>query len=134
MKELRKRVLIADDETDIRINLASLFHEHGWDTVEGKDGVEAVALAVTQQPDLVVLDVMMPGLDGFAAFQELRADHRTEHIPVLMLTGVNDFRLGACHDGDTMGRDLGVAPPQAFIEKPMEHSSFFRRVQEALCS
>lgn len=132
MEVLPKTVLIADDETVIRTNLSALFRQKGWDTVESRDGSEALALAVTRQPDLVVLDIMMPGVDGFEAFQGLRNDHRTGHIPVVMLTSVNDYQLGTRHDGDSVASDLGVTPPEGFVEKPMDASGFFRVVQQAV--
>lgn len=129
MENTSKTVLIAEDETAIRMNLAAQFQMRGWQTLEGKNGIEAVALTIRHAPDLVVLDVMMPGLDGFAAFQELQADHRTDHIPVIILSAVNDFQLGAHHCAKSIGVNLGTQPPADFIEKPLDTSSFFRRLE-----
>ena len=132
MEERTKRVVIAEDETAIRMNLAAHFSARGWEAIEGRNGIEAVALAVRAVPDLVVLDVMMPGLDGFAAFQELHSDHRTAHIPVMMLSAINDFDLGANHSPESMASALGTDPPAAFIDKPLDATAFFRRVDAIL--
>ena len=115
-----KKALVVDDDPEVR-SLVSLFLEgHGWETREGEDGDEAVALAVHDCPDVIILDLMMPQKDGFEAFKELREDMRTRHIPVVMLTAVNDFDLGEVHDAESIGRRLSVTPPEAFIPKPFD--------------
>ena len=115
-----KKALGVDDDPEVR-SLVSLFLEgHGWETREGEDGDEAVALAVHDCPDVIILDLMMPQKDGFEAFKELREDMRTRHIPVVMLTAVNDFDLGEVHDAESIGRRLSVTPPEAFIPKPFD--------------
>lgn len=115
-----KKALVVDDDPEVR-SLVSLFLEgHGWETREGEDGDEAVALAVQDCPDVIILDLMMPQKDGFEAFKELREDLRTRHIPVVMLTAVNDFDLGEVHDAESIGRRLSVTPPEAFIPKPFD--------------
>ena len=81
------RVLIVDDEEDVRdVARLSLGHVGGMDVIEASDGFQAVAKAADEQPDFVLLDVMMPGMDGPATFAALHADPRTAHIPVVFLT------------------------------------------------
>ncbi len=116
----KKKALIIDDDSMIRDVVSLLLEERGWDTVEGCDGDEVVDLALAESPDLVVLDVMMSNKSGFEALKELREDDNTTHIPVLMLTAVNDFELGNQHDAESIGYDLGVSPPEAFLEKPID--------------
>ena len=89
-----KTILIVDDDPDLRTALAGLLREAGWEVMEGKNGDEAVSLAAFHHPDVILMDVMMPVKDGFAAYKELREDHRTAHIPVVMLTAVNEHELG----------------------------------------
>lgn len=112
--------LVVDDQTDLRILVSTLLEQEGFDTIEGKDADEAVTLAVTEHPDLVVMDVMMPGKDGFEAYREIREDFRTSTIPVIMLTAINDHELGHHHSAETMSAHLGVPAPEAFIEKPLQ--------------
>ena len=84
---MTRRVLVVDDEPDIRaVARLSLERVGGWQVLEASSGHEGVAVAAEQQPDAVLLDVMMPGTDGPATFALLRGDARTEAIPVLLMT------------------------------------------------
>jgi CheY-like chemotaxis protein len=81
------KVLIIDDEDDIRrIARLSLVRVGGLDVIDARDGPTGVALAESDQPDVVLLDVMMPGLDGPATLAALRASDKTAGIPVVFLT------------------------------------------------
>ena len=80
-------VLLIDDEEDIRIvGRMSLEKVGGWDVLEASSGAEGIELAAAQSPDAILLDSMMPGMDGPATIQKLKADERTSGIPVLFLT------------------------------------------------
>jgi len=81
------RVLIIDDEADIRrVAHLSLARIGGMDVLDAASGVEGAAKAAAEAPDAILLDVMMPGLDGPATLHALRADPRTADIPVVFLT------------------------------------------------
>ena len=82
-----KRVLVVDDEADIR-DIARLALETigGWQVSVASSGTEALALAAAERPDAILLDVMMPGLDGLETFQKLQANPQTRDIPVVLLT------------------------------------------------
>jgi signal transduction histidine kinase len=79
-----ERVLVVDDNADMRDYLCHLLR--GWEVTAASDGLSALDIARAMPPHLIVTDVMMPGLDGFALLRELRSDPRTEAIPVLMLS------------------------------------------------
>jgi len=80
-------VLLVDDEDDIRlVARASLERLAGWEVLAASSGADGVAQARAEQPDAIVLDVMMPGMDGPATLAELRADPSTASIPVVFLT------------------------------------------------
>jgi CheY-like chemotaxis protein len=82
-----KRVLLIDDEADIReVAQLSLELVGQWDVVTASSGVEGVERALAEQPDAILLDVMMPNMDGAATFRHLRANPRTRDIPVVLLT------------------------------------------------
>ena len=82
-----RRVLLIDDEDDIReIAQLSLEMVAHWDVVAASSGAEGLARAATEQPDAILLDVMMPDLDGPATLGRLKADPQTRHIPVIFLT------------------------------------------------
>jgi CheY-like chemotaxis protein len=83
----RKRILVVDDEEHIReIAIATLELTCGWETLSAACGREAVDIATRERPDAVLLDVMMPDMDGPTAFLLLRANARTSDIPVIFLT------------------------------------------------
>jgi CheY-like chemotaxis protein len=82
-----RRVLLVDDEDDIRlVARASLERLAGWQVLAASSGREGIDVARAEQPDAIVLDVMMPGLDGPGTLVELRADPATADIPVVFLT------------------------------------------------
>ena len=81
------KVLLVDDEPDIRkIGEMSLRRVGGWDVVLASSGREAVALAASARPDVILLDVMMPDMDGPTALAELRARPATAEVPVIFIT------------------------------------------------
>lgn len=82
-----KRILVIDDEDDIR-EVAQLCLEMvgGWEVLTADSGSEGFVLAEAEQPDAILLDVMMPDMDGLATFQKLQASIATQHIPVILLT------------------------------------------------
>ena len=82
-----RHILLVDDEDDIReVAALSLETVGGWRVSSARDGSSGVAMACAERPDAILLDVMMPGLDGAATVQRLRADSRTRDIPVIFLT------------------------------------------------
>ncbi|MED6299047.1 MAG: response regulator, partial [Verrucomicrobiota bacterium] len=78
--------LIAEDESDIRQLISFNLERESIGTLLAKDGVEAFEIAKEKGPDLIILDLMLPRMDGFTVFKELRLDSRTKDIPVIMLT------------------------------------------------
>ncbi|AKJ01623.1 response regulator receiver domain-containing protein [Archangium gephyra] len=82
-----RKVLLVDDEDDIRtIGQLSLSRVGGWQTVLAASGAEAVTKAAAEQPDLILLDVMMPGMDGPTTLGQLRAQEATAKTPVIFMT------------------------------------------------
>jgi CheY-like chemotaxis protein len=84
---LPRKILIIDDEDDIReVAALSLESVAGWEVVTANSGAQGLARAVEHQPDAILLDVMMPGMDGPSTFRELSKNPATAKIPVLLLT------------------------------------------------
>ena len=81
-----KRILIADDEIYMVRLLEMTFKKGGYEVVSCRDGKEALATAVSAQPRLIVLDIMMPGLDGLGALRQLKENPATQGIPVIVLS------------------------------------------------
>lgn len=82
-----KKVLIIDDDPDIReVTQLSLEVSRDWQILTATSGQEGVEIAIAEQPHSILLDVMMPGLDGVATFRQLKQHPKTRHIPVIFLT------------------------------------------------
>ena len=82
----RPLILVADDEEDVRELVCMNLHQAGCETIEACNGLEANDLALQKHPSAVVLDVMMPGRDGYQVCQIMKDEETTKLIPVLMLT------------------------------------------------
>ena len=83
----QKHILLVDDEDDIReVAGISLEAVGGWQVSRASSGVEGIAMALAERPDAILLDVMMPGIDGPTTFKRLQDDPQTRGIPVILLT------------------------------------------------
>ena len=83
------KVLIADDEANVRELCRVVLEGEGFEVIEAKDATQAIALTREHQPDLVLLDWMMPGVDGMEALRVLKSSATTRDIPVVMLTALD---------------------------------------------
>jgi DNA-binding response OmpR family regulator len=119
------RILVVDDSPDVRLALATILEDAGHDVVEAEDGDQVFDLAVKESPDLVLLDVMMPRVNGFDALATLKADTRTSPIPVIMVTA-----KGRPEDM-AMARSLGAVE---YITKPWADGDVELRVDWALAA
>lgn len=112
----RRLVLVADDDADARQLLAHLLRRQGYEVVEASDGAEAVALVHARRPDLALLDVRMPGTDGFAALAALRSDPATRDLPVIMLTASPGTLADGRPEAERLGGVRLVAKPSSAEE------------------
>jgi two-component system, OmpR family, alkaline phosphatase synthesis response regulator PhoP len=109
---MSKTVVLVDDEDNVReVAQMSLELMAGWTVVAAHDGEEGIRRAIELRPDLILLDVMMPGLDGPSTFKRLQEDERTRDIPVIMLTA-----KAQTSERERLS-DLGVA---AVLTKPFD--------------
>ncbi len=114
------RILIVDDmPANTRLLQAKLVEEY-YQVEIAQDGFEALRLASSWQPDLVLLDVMMPGMDGYETCRRLKSDHATMHIPVVMVTALGD-PAERLH-----GLEVGA---DDFLTKPVEYDTLLARVR-----
>jgi len=123
------KALVVDDESDAREFVRAILEPEGWEVIEAEDGVVGVQKAKETQPDLAVLDVEMPNMNGFEVFTELIKLPETADTKIIMLTGVAD-KLGMRFSADDMGNFLG-REPDAYVEKPTQRKPFARRVWSA---
>ena len=85
---MTKRILVVEDEPVILKFLCDLFQQVGYEVLCAGDGAQAVVLAKTEQPDLVLMDIQLPVMDGLAATREIKGNPATREIPVVALTGM----------------------------------------------
>ncbi len=120
LESLTRRVLIVDDDETARMFVQAVMEGLGWQTLEARDGEEGLDLAVSEQPDLIILDVSMPGRDGMDVFHDLRTNHFTEKIPIIFLTAVNSRKDGVCYTPEEIEAAYGVPGPEGFVDKPVD--------------
>lgn len=113
-------VLVVDDEEDIRSLLTGFFRKHGHEVSTAIDGQELFAILNVQQIDIVILDVMLPGEDGFSLCRQIRA---TSKVPVIMLTAVAD------HVDRVVGLEMGA---DDYLVKPFDVRELLARVKAVL--
>jgi two-component system phosphate regulon response regulator PhoB len=118
-----KTILLADDEANLRILVRTTLEDPDYCVLEAADGTSALVLARQQHPDLLVLDWMMPGINGIEVARTLRQDPTTAHIPIIMLTARGQ------ETDKTQGHSLGTC---AYLVKPSSPLELLQKVQEAL--
>ena len=105
------KILVADDDPVIATLLTSGFRSHGHSVMVARDAMQAVMFAVKEQPDVILLDINMPGGTGLNVLRRLKASVKTEMIPVVVLSGSSDPQMP-----ETV-RELGAS---AFLSKPVD--------------
>jgi DNA-binding response OmpR family regulator len=116
-------ILVADDDEDILMLLSFHLERAGFQVVRARTGPDALELAIERRPALAVLDVMMPGLDGFAVTRGLRGDVRTSSMPVILLTAraqATDVAQGLAAGADE------------YVKKPFDARDLKERVERLL--
>jgi DNA-binding response OmpR family regulator len=116
-------ILVADDDAAVRGLVVAGFSEHGHTVIEASDGEAALRLAVERHPDVILLDVMMPRMDGRDVLRRLKADPQLASIPVFV------YSARGAHSDRLLGLELGA---EDYIEKPFELDMLVRRLEYAL--
>ena len=106
---MAKKILIADDEPNITISLEFLLKREGYEVVVAHDGAEALERVRAERPDLAILDVMMPQLNGFEVCQDLRQDPEFKDLRIMMLTAKG--RDTEVSKGLALGADVYMTKP-----------------------
>ena len=145
-----KKVLVVDDDENTVKFLSAALEENGYEPVGALNGKEGLEKIMSENPDLVILDVMMPKKTGFVLFKQLRRDEKYKDLPVIMLTGVSevlddlDSQSEDTHERPydslrealrktikTM-RDEGEIKPDMFIDKPIDPELVIAKVKELI--
>ncbi|MCU0748625.1 MAG: response regulator transcription factor [Akkermansiaceae bacterium] len=118
-----QRILIIEDEQDIADLIGFNLQRAGFEAIKAHDGISGTEMAMRERPDLIVLDLMLPGRDGYAVFRELRRDPRTAAVPVIMLTA------RAQTEDRIQGLEAGA---DDYLTKPFSSKELILRVQAIL--
>ena len=123
MSDPKKSILIVDDEEDVLTLLQLVFETNGFIARTASNGKAAVASAYESPPDVILLDVMMPEMDGWQVLRSLKGDERTRHIPVAMLSARAERR------DKMIGLQEGA---EGYIGKPFSTAEVVREVQSLI--
>ena len=116
----KKTVLIVEDELDMRIFISTLLETNGYQPVMTRDGTEGLLKAKDVGPDLIILDVMMPGEGGVHMYRQLKTDKKLSEIPVIMLSAVAEKTFAHYLNMVNARLKDPIPDPDAYIEKPPE--------------
>jgi len=120
----KKRIMIADDEEFIRsLVAATLGGDERFEVILARDGEETMELAQRERPDLILLDILMPKLNGLEVCRQLKGNSETSHIKVIMLTALGD----AAHE--MRAREAGA---DGYFSKPFSPTALLRCIEEVL--
>lgn len=112
-------ILVVDDEADVRAFLTAILAKEGYETVTAANGREALEIVRRSPPDLVILDLQMPGQTGTDFYRKLNQDKELRTIPIIVVSGL-------------AGRHLAVSKPVAVFDKPIDPEEFAATVARAL--
>jgi len=145
----KKEILIVDDDEANVIFFAQVLEDNGYEFRVARNGKEAIATLQDRQPDLVLLDLMMPRKSGFHVYNSMKEDDKLAKLPIIVVTGMTevtgvDVKTGEQTTketyGDDMSRKLGTTlydrlkglAPDALLEKPVEPELLVKKIEELL--
>ncbi len=126
--DTRKKIMIVDDEMATLLPLKRSLESEDYIVIEAYDGYEAIKKAKTEMPELIILDIMLPGMDGIETCSQLKKDVLTEKIPIIMLTAKDEVRHVV--KGLEIGADDYVTKPFNLNELKARIKSVLRRSRE----
>ena len=125
MAELKK-ILIIDDEEDVITYLSTLFIDNGYEVTSANDGKVGVQKAISENPDLITLDISMPEESGVRTLRDLQTNEVTKNTPVIIVTGVSaDIKK-------FIESRKQVHAPEGFFEKPIDRDKLLEKVKELI--
>lgn len=121
----KKLVLIVEDEEDVAKYLAAALSDQGFETLTASDAASGLELATQRRPDLICLDLVMPGRAGLSLYREMRQTPGLEGVPIVVVSG-----LVSADAAGKLGWDETLPLPDAFIEKPVNIPELVEAVRE----
>ena len=118
---MAEKILVVDDEQEIRNLLNHFLKDQGYEVILASDGNQALKLAAEENPQVIILDIKMPGLDGLEVCKLLKDNEQTRLIPIIVITGFEDNKMEALNRG-----------ADDFVNKPFDMAEIAIRVKSAL--
>ncbi len=125
MAEAKKRILLVEDESDFRLAVGMRLRAAGYEVLEADNGADGLSMARSEMPDLIVLDLMLPKMDGYKVCRFLKFDEKYRHIPIIMLTA--RVQLADSEMGSAVGAD-------AYFTKPYQPQELIDTIARLLAS
>ena len=126
MMSRRKKILVVEDEPDISAYFETLFQDYGYDTILASNGNEGYMLAKTHMPDLITLDITMPGQSGIGTYRQYKNDPDLKKIAVVIITATNDSI-------NSFQEKLKNFPsPEGFFPKPINPEQLIEKISALL--
>ncbi|MBD3170470.1 MAG: response regulator [candidate division Zixibacteria bacterium] len=119
-----KKILVTDDEPDFLTFISTVLEDNEAEVIKASSGDEALKLAESEQPDLITLDLSMPGRSGIEVFETLRKNSKTQNIPVCIITGRPEMRK--------LIYDRPVPPPEGYVDKPADEDDIVLNIRKVL--
>ena len=118
----KKTIMIVDDEHIINKAIEDIFKPEGYNVIKAESGLEALEKSKKIIPDLILLDIMMPGMDGWDTCAKIKANKKTEKIPIVFLTAKID----------PISRSMGMLASKDYITKPFQYKDIVSRVKNII--
>jgi len=117
------RILVVDDHPDIRMLLVSILQRADYEVIEAADGTTVETWVADTHPDLIILDLTMPGMDGWETLEQLKSDPTSQDIPVIISSALSE------HEDLAKARDMGAID---YIPKPWSSEDLLERIRWAI--
>ncbi|MHC4943912.1 MAG: response regulator, partial [Planctomycetota bacterium] len=121
-----KKILVIDDEPDVIQYMSLFLYDEGFEVISAADGPQGLAKASEESPDLITLDITMPGMSGIEVLTTLRRDPKLCDIPVIVITGVAGIKKLMDY--------REVRPPEKFMQKPIDRIQLVKMIEELIDS
>ena len=119
---MSKKIMIVDDEEDIRVSVGQIFEVSGYEVIKAEDGNDCLNKLERAIPDIVILDIMMPGLNGWDVAARIKENSKWSEIPIVFLTA----------KGDEMSIGMGGLASEEYVVKPFDIIKLKERVEDIL--
>ena len=128
----QKKVLVVDDDPDVRLFNSTVVEENGYTPIEATNGEEGLKKLKEENPDLVILDVLMPRQSGIRLYRELKTDKAFKDINVIMLSGIAKKTFLRSQKALTEFGGEAVPEPEVYLEKPVEPEELAAAIKKFL--